>query len=151
MRSGVRLGIDVGRARIGVARSDAAGGLVVPLSTVRRDGRDVARIAQLAQEYAAVELVVGLPRNMDGTEGASARDARQYAGRLARRTDLPVRLVDERLSTVTAHQALHAAGLKERAHRPVVDQVAASVILEQALATEKNTGLPAGELWEGNA
>lgn len=148
MRFGVRLGIDVGQARIGVARSDASGSLVVPVSTIRRDGRDLARIGGIARTHEVIEIIVGLPLGLSGDEGTAAERARHYAGMIARRTGIPVRLVDERLSTVTAHAALHDAGLDSRKHRAVVDQVAATVILEQALAIERSTGDAPGEPWK---
>lgn len=148
MRSGVRLGVDVGQARIGVARSDAAGSIVLPVSTIRRDGHDLARIAGIARKYEAIEIVVGLPLGLSGKEGTAAERARHYAGMVAERTGVPVRLVDERLSTVTAHAALHEAGLDSRKHRAVVDQVAATVILEQALAIERSTGESPGTPWK---
>ena len=92
-------------------------------------------------------VIVGLPYNMDGTEGASARHARVWAGKLAKRIDpIPVRLVDERLSTVTAHAQLSASGRNSRHHRSVVDQAAAVVILETALEIERRTGREPGEL-----
>ena len=96
----------------------------------------------------AIEVVVGLPLNLSGEEGEAAARARRYAGQIARRTGIPVRLVDERLTTVSAHQALRDSGRPGRRHRSVVDQVAATMILEQALAMERSTGEPAGELLE---
>lgn len=148
MRSGVRLGIDVGQARIGVARSDASGSLVVPVSTLKRDGRDLARIAGLARQHEVVEIIVGLPLTLSGDEGTAAQGARHYAGMVAARTGIPVRLVDERLSTVSAHSALHDAGMDSRRHRSVVDQVAATVILEHALTIERSTGKAPGDPWK---
>ncbi len=143
-RRGVRLGIDVGRARIGVARSDPDGMLAVPVETVPRSGTSIERIAQLADEYAPLELVVGLPVNMRGEDTASTTDARGFAVELGRRTGLPVRLVDERLSTVTANAALRSSGRTQRNSRSIVDQIAAVVLLQQAIDTEKSTGDPAG-------
>lgn len=143
-RRGVRLGIDVGRARIGVARCDPDGMLAVPVETVPRDDASITRIAQLAVEYEPLELVVGLPINLRGEDTASTADAREFALALARATGLAVRLTDERLSTVTAHQALRASGRTQRTSRGVVDQAAAIVLLQHAIDTEKNTGSPAG-------
>ncbi|MDN5557888.1 MAG: Holliday junction resolvase RuvX [Ruaniaceae bacterium] len=148
MRTGVRLGVDVGQVRIGIARSDSSGSLVVPVSTIRRDGSDLARIAGIARKYEVIEIVVGLPLGLSGKEGSASERARHYAGMVAGRTGVPVRLVDERLSTVSAHAALHEAGLDSRKHRAVVDQVAATVILEQALAIERSTGNAPGEPWK---
>ena len=143
-RRGVRLGIDVGRARIGVARCDPDGMLAVPVETVPRDDGSAARIAQLAVEYEPLELVVGLPINLRGEETASTVDAREFAGTIARVTGLAVRLIDERLSTVTTHQALRASGRTQRTSRGVVDQAAAVVLLQHAIDIEKSTGDPAG-------
>ncbi|MGN8025829.1 Holliday junction resolvase RuvX [Microbacterium sp. 22242] len=143
-RRGVRLGIDVGRARIGVARSDPDGMLAVPVETVPRDEGSVPRIAQLAAEYEPVEILVGLPINMRGEDTASTADARRFARALGVACAVPIRLIDERLSTVTAHQALRASGRTQRNSRGVVDQAAAVVLLQHAIDTEKNTGAPAG-------
>ena len=144
-RRGVRLGVDVGKARVGVARCDPDGMLATPVETVARDGEPVRRILELAQEHGAVELVVGLPLNLSGGETASTADARAFAGELAGASALPVRLVDERLSTVSAHAALRSSGRSQRDSRSIVDQVAAVVLLQQALDVEKQTGSAAGE------
>ncbi|MFC4555164.1 Holliday junction resolvase RuvX [Georgenia faecalis] len=147
-RAGVRLGVDVGTVRVGVARSDRSGLLATPVETLarRRDGSELARLAELAREEEAIEIVVGLPRHLSGAEGSGALNAREYAGRIARVCQpVPVRLVDERLTTVSAHQALHTAGRPGRRHREVVDQVAAVLILQSALDAERGTGEPVGE------
>ncbi|MDY0909766.1 Holliday junction resolvase RuvX [Microbacterium sp. CFBP9034] len=143
-RRGVRLGIDVGRARVGVARCDPDGMLATPVETVKRDEDAVSRIVALVAEHSAVELLVGLPLNMRGEDTASTADARQFAGELASASALPVRLVDERLSTVSAHAALRQSGRSQRSSRNIVDQVAAVVLLQQALDVEKSTGRPPG-------
>ncbi len=148
MRPGTRIGVDVGAARVGVARSDPAGALTVPVCTLRRapDGAELEELGRIVAEYAAIEIVVGLPLGLSGREGAAAAAARAYAAAIARAIPgTPVRLVDERLTTVTAHRTLHAAGRDSRTHRSVVDQVAATLILEHALAIERSTGHPAGE------
>ncbi|MEH3089340.1 MAG: Holliday junction resolvase RuvX [Microbacterium arborescens] len=142
-RPGVRLGVDVGTARIGIARSDRDGLLAVPVETVPRGDGDLARIGALAAEYEAFELVVGLPIALSGRETASTGDARGFAESLAA-TGHRVRLVDERLSTVTAHSALRGSGRSQRSSRSIVDQVAAVVLLQQALDVEKSTGNPPG-------
>ena len=149
MRPGVRLAFDVGRVRIGVARCDEQAILSVPVTTLKRDrfGADLEEAADLIEEYHAIEAVVGLPRRMDGGSSTSTKDARRWARELARLvTPTSVRLVDERLSTVTAHRELHESGRTEASFRKVVDQAAAVVILEQALDTERTTNAPAGEL-----
>ncbi|GAA3542318.1 Holliday junction resolvase RuvX [Nocardioides daeguensis] len=150
MRHGVRLGIDPGDARIGVARSDPSGVLATPVETVRRGKGDLRRIHQLLQaegdSSGVLEVVMGLPRSLGGGEGPAALKTRELAVRLARRiAPVPLRLVDERLTTVTAEAMLRdqRKGAKRRA---VVDQVAAVVILQQALDAERATGTPPGEL-----
>jgi putative Holliday junction resolvase len=156
VRHGVRLGVDVGTVRVGLASSDPSGLLATPLETVARRGAvagsDLARIADLVTESDAMEVIVGLPRSLSGDEGASARAARAYAVAIARRVaPVPVRLVDERLSTVSAQQHLREAGVKGRRHRPVVDQAAAVVILQAALDSERASGRPPGSPVEPGA
>lgn len=147
MRHGVRLGIDVGKARIGVARTDAHGMLATPVETVPRDlggTGDVTRIAAIVADLDAVEVIVGLPLALSGATTASTNDAVQFAESIARAVGVPVRLVDERLSTVAAQSALRASGRKAKTQRPVVDQVAATIILQHALDTERASGKPPG-------
>lgn len=147
MRHGIRIGLDIGTVRIGVARSDPSGLLATPVATLRRspDEDQVARIAEIVRETEAIEVVVGLPRSLSGAEGRSAQQVLAYASRLAQAVrGVDVRLVDERLTTVTAHQALTRSGRRTRSHRQVVDQVAAVLILQHALDTERSTGAPAG-------
>jgi putative holliday junction resolvase len=143
MRQGRRLGVDVGKARIGVAASDRDGLLATPVETVRRDDKtDIRRILTIADEYDAVEIVVGLPLSLSGTETPSTADARAFAERLA--AHLPVRLVDERMSTVTAQRGLHQAGRNTKQSRSVIDQAAAVIILQHALDHERASGNPPG-------
>lgn len=144
---GVRLGIDPGDARIGVARCDADGILATPVETVQRGEGDLRRIADIAAEQGAVLVYVGLPRSLSGREGAAAVKARAFAAELAAVLDpVTVRVVDERLSTVAAENVLRERGRKGRRRREVVDQVAAVVILQTALETERGRGGPAGDL-----
>ncbi|MFE4725641.1 Holliday junction resolvase RuvX [Microbacterium sp. NPDC056736] len=143
-RRGTRLGVDVGKARVGVAKCDPDGLLATPVETVPRDDGSVARIIALADEHGAFEVLVGLPLNMRGEDTASTRDAREFAAALAAASALPVRLVDERLSTVSAHAALRSSGRSQRSSRTIIDQVAAVVLLQQALDVEKSTGRPPG-------
>ena len=143
-RPGVRLGIDVGTARVGVARCDRDGLLAVPVETVARSEAAPRRVAELADEYGAFELLVGLPISLSGNETASTADARAFAAALQAASALPVRLVDERLSTVSAHAVLRESGRSQRSSRRIVDQVAAVVLLQQAIDVEKSTGTPAG-------
>ena len=147
MRPGKRLGIDPGDARIGVAGCDPSGLIATPVETVRRGPGDLARLAALVAEHEAVELVVGLPVSLRGGEGPAAGKVREMATTLAELVaPVPLRLCDERLSTVTAEAALRARGTKGRRQRAVVDQTAAVVILQHALDTERGTGRPPGEL-----
>jgi putative Holliday junction resolvase len=150
MRHGVRLGIDPGDARIGVARSDPSGFLATPVETVRRGKGDLARIARLVREEEAMEVLVGLPRSLSGGEGPAALKVRAFAVRLAARVaPVPVRLVDERLTTLSAEAMLRDRGKKGQQRRAVVDQAAAVLILQHALDTERSTGSPPGEPVEG--
>ncbi|MFD2081030.1 putative holliday junction resolvase [Actinopolymorpha cephalotaxi] len=145
MRGGVRLGVDVGDVRIGVARCDPSGFLAVPVETVRRGAGDFDRLAALAEESEAVEVVVGLPVSLSGREGPAAAKAREFAGELAERlAPVPVRLFDERLSTVGAQQGFRAQGRSTKSTRDRIDQAAAAVILQNALDTERSTGKPPG-------
>ncbi|CAN5407542.1 Holliday junction resolvase RuvX [soil metagenome] len=146
MRRGVRLGIDVGDARIGVARSDPAGLIATPVETVRRGPGDLARLRAISDEEEALEVVVGLPRSLSGGEGPAAAKVRLFAAEIAAAVaPLTVRLCDERLSTVTAEAVLRGQGKKGQKRRAVVDQAAAVVILQNALDTERSTGAPPGE------
>jgi len=147
VRSGVRLGIDPGSVRIGVARCDGAGRLASPLVTVPRGVGDLATIAALARDEDAIEIIVGLPVSLSGREGPAAASAREFAARLARQVaPIPVRLVDERLTTVIAHDVLRQGGSDGRRRRPRVDTAAAALLLQGALDLERSTGRPAGEL-----
>lgn len=145
-RVGCRLGIDVGKARIGVARSDANGVIVVPVATLLRDKSEFKEISKLVKEFDVTEIVVGLPLSLSGDERPSTKDARTFATRVAMEIDRPVRLVDERLTTVSAQRVLHDAGRDVRSSRPVIDQVAATIILQHALDLERSRGVPPGEL-----
>jgi len=144
-RRGVRIGIDIGTVRVGVARSDPDGMLAVPVETVARDASPVARIAELVAEHAALEVVVGHPLNMSGERGPAARAAEAFAAELADRLPgTPVRLVDERLTTVSAQRNLHASGRTHRQSRAVVDQAAAVIVVQNAIDGERVTGRPVG-------
>ena len=140
-RQGRRLGIDVGTVRVGVAISDPTGTLASPLETVQRarDESDLDRIAALVAEHEVTEVIVGEPRHLSGASGASAREARAYSRALTGRigSSVPVHLVDERLSTVTAASSLRANGLDSRRQRSVIDQAAAVVILQAYLDAQR--------------
>ena len=140
---GRRLGVDVGTVRVGVALSDATGTIAGPLETLRRakDKSDLDRLAGLVVTHEVVEVVVGLPKHLSGASGKSARDASAYAEALASRIgEVPVHLVDERLSTVTATSHLRAGGISARNQRSVIDQAAAVVILQSHLDGRPRTG-----------
>ncbi|MDJ0320055.1 Holliday junction resolvase RuvX [Pseudarthrobacter sp. PS3-L1] len=149
---GVKLGVDVGTVRVGVALCDRDSILATPYKTLDRNPKkniDVRIIATLAEERCAVQVIVGLPRTMKGEEHASARMASEYAellaNELARRgLGVRVNLVDERLSSVSAHRNLHEAGMSSRDHRKVVDQVAAAGILQHAIDMQKARGTDVG-------
>ncbi|MEU5403479.1 Holliday junction resolvase RuvX [Streptomyces sp. NPDC005963] len=148
MRRGRRLALDVGDARIGVASCDPDGVLATPVETV--PGRDVPaahrRLKLLVEEYEPIEVIVGLPRSLSGGEGPAAVKIRAFAQVLARGiVPVPVRLVDERMTTVTATQGLRASGVKSKKGRSVIDQAAAVVILQNALESERASGTPPGE------
>lgn len=145
MRHGVRLGLDVGKVRIGVAGSDPGGMIATPVETVARGTGDVARILAIAAEYAAIELIVGLPLALSGRRTASTDDAVAFATTLAAGGRIPVRMVDERLSTVSAQRGMRASGRTVKRSRAVIDQAAAVIILQQALDFERNGGTPPGE------
>ncbi|MCF8700452.1 Holliday junction resolvase RuvX [Corynebacterium sp. MC-10] len=139
---GRRLGLDVGTVRIGVAVSDPDGILATPVSTVARttkrrgpDGEDIDSIVQLAHDYSVVEVIVGLPRMLDGSAGSSVKHAQDVGFRVRRRlecdgVDVPIRYVDERMTTVMAQSNLHDAGISVKEGRSVIDQAAAVEILQ---------------------
>lgn len=156
-RRGIRLGIDVGSVRVGVARSDPDGLLAFPIATLTRPkavaaGRpDLESIADLVIEYEPLEIVVGLPVGLDGREGPAAQAVRIYVASLAstlrgRQAMVAIRLLDERLSTTQAARGLASAGYDVRSGRAVIDQAAAVIIVQHALDTEQATGNPPGSL-----
>lgn len=149
-RRGVRLALDWGQARIGVAACDRDGLLAYPVETIA-SASDLGvvrrRLAALVAEYEPIEFVLGLPRHLKGVEGAAADAVRERAGWLRREfPDLGVLLADERFTTVVASRQLQASGHKAKGQRAVIDQAAAVAILETALAQERHTGRPGGEL-----
>lgn len=142
---GRRIGLDVGTVRIGVAVSDRDAVLAMPVETVPRetglkdrDKGDIDRLLEIIDEYAAVEIVVGLPRTLKGHGSVSVKHAKEIAFRINRRLSnagrpIPVRMADERLTTVAATAALRASGVSEKAGRKVIDQAAAVEILQSWL------------------
>jgi putative Holliday junction resolvase len=146
MRQGVRLALDWGDARIGVAACDADGALAYPAATIRAGVDEIEDLVGVVNEYEPIEVLVGLPISLGGGEGPAAAKARDRAVRLASAIDVPVRLVDERLTTVTASQRLSESGKRTKDQRKVIDAAAAATILEHALAFEQSQGKPPGEL-----
>jgi putative Holliday junction resolvase len=143
---GRRLGVDVGKVRVGVALSDPDGILASPLVTVPRDmgaaadsvPADIAELVRLVREHEAVQVVVGLPVRLDGSEGTAAIDIRAYAERLAGAVGhVPVVLADERMSTVVASRRLAERGVRGKRQRAVVDQAAAVEILQSWLDAQR--------------
>lgn len=155
---GRRIGIDVGTVRIGVACSNREATLATPLETVPRetgfkdrDKGDIDRLLQLIQEYEAVEIVVGLPLDLQGNGSKSVKHAKEIAFRIRRRLNQtvtlgqvppPVRMADERLSSVAATHALRASGVSEKKGRKVIDQAAAVEILQSWLDARANALKP---------
>jgi len=133
------MGIDFGDARIGLAVSDLTGTLVGEAWTMEEWNMERAaiRIAEEAKRREVGTLVLGLPKNMDGSEGPRAEKSRQFRELLIKESGLPVVLWDERRSSIEAHAILHAAGKREKIHRRTVDAVAASLILEGYLGKSK--------------
>lgn len=145
MRSGVRIGVDVGQVRVGIARSDPAGTLAVPVETLKRGSNDMASIRDFTREYEALEVLVGLPLSLSGKRGKAAEIATDYAEQLAALIQpIPVRLVDERLTTVQAQRGLKESGMTTRQGRAVIDQAAAVIIVQHALEFERQSGEPLG-------
>ncbi len=154
---GRRIAVDVGSVRIGVAASDPDGILATPVETVPRakskaDTSDLTRIAAIVAEYEAVEVIVGLPQTLRGERGTAAGIATRFAGQLRDAVaPVPVRLSDERFTTVTATRALRDSGVKAKGQRSVIDQAAAVAILQgwldqrAALADATNTAEPSTE------
>jgi len=131
------LGIDLGDARVGVATSDDLGMLAHPLETIQvKSGGVLKRILELAKEKSVSTIVVGMPRNMDGTFGPAAEKSREFIEKLKAETTCRVVAWDERLTTVSAQRSLHEAGRKAREHRAVIDQVAAQILLQSWLDSQ---------------
>ena len=147
---GRRLGVDVGTVRIGVAVSDPGAVLATPVETVRRDRRSGAhlrRLAALVDEYRVVEVIVGLPRTLADRAGSSAQDAIDMADQLSGRiAPVPVRMADERFTTLTAQRSLREAGVRARGQRSVIDQAAAVGILQNWLDQRRAAVAAHGEV-----
>jgi putative Holliday junction resolvase len=157
MRSGRRLAIDVGKTRIGVAVCDFHGILASGVATVLRKPELADTAAQIVSTLAEheieaadiLEIYVGLPTNLKGIDTESTRDALLVARAVSNEFLVPVKMIDERLTTVSATSALRSSGINSKAGRSLIDQVAATVILEQALSIERSSGnLPGKPLTE---
>lgn len=152
MRRGRRLGIDLGDVRIGVATCDPDGLIATPVETIQQGAGAMTRLVALAEEYQVIEVVVGLPLSLSGREGPAAAKVRAFAAELASAVaPVAVRLVDERMSTMTADSHLRASGMagtnkqSGKKRRAVIDQAAATVILQSALDAERTRNEPPGE------
>lgn len=144
------MGVDVGDVRIGVAVSDPGGMLATPVETVAAGPQALARLAQIVHEVEAMECVVGLPISMSGREGPAAAKVRLFAAELLQAIQpVPVRLFDERMSTMTADSLLRERGRSGAAKRSIIDQAAATVILQTALDNERTRGSAPGESLRG--
>lgn len=146
MRSGRRLAFDPGSVRIGVAVSDPDGLLASAREAIAAD--DDHAIGSVIEETGPVEVIVGLPIGLDGRAGKAVQRARDFAQRLAALTDVPIRMVDERLSTVQAQRGLHDRGRSVRQSRTMIDSSSAAVVLQHALDAERATHKPPGEVFE---
>ena len=143
MRQGVRLGIDVGTVRVGVAKCDPMGLLASPLATLSRESA-LEELRTLVSEVEPIEIVVGLPLALSGRETASTEDAQTFAAQLAATMGVPVRLVDERLSTVSASSLMRQGGKSAKKQRSSIDQAAAVIILQHLLDAERAQGSAPG-------
>ena len=148
MITGVRIALDVGSVRIGVAKCDAEGLLATPLTTISAGPEAVDQVLDLLLEYEAICVYIGKPISLAGKDTASTQSAIEFAKEVAallKDSDTKVRLIDERLSTVSAQRGMHEAGRNVKQSRDAIDQAAAVVILEHALASERNSGTLVGE------
>lgn len=155
--NGVRLAIDVGTARIGVARCDRDQIMAMPVTTLKVSDADsiksaITQIIEFVSEFDCSAIYVGKPISLKEHETASTQMALDFAKLICDSVQIPVRMLDERLSTVSAAMQLRASGKSSRDSKSVIDQVAAVILLDHALAIEKATGTLAGEPFqsEGN-
>ena len=137
------LGLDYGEKYVGVAVSDPSGILASPLESVYRKEENklrktYARIEEIVREYGVEKIIVGLPKNMNNTEGDSAAHCREFTANVERRTGLPVVLWDERLSSISANRVLMETGVRRENRKEVIDKIAASIILQNYLDFEAN-------------
>jgi putative Holliday junction resolvase len=151
MRKGRRVAIDSGKVNIGLAISDESGVLTFPLVTIKRApsfGDTCNRIFRELEEYDLLEIYVGYPISMSGKPSSSSMDALGLAHALQEATVIPIRMIDERLSSVSAAASMQSAGKNTKSQRETIDQEAAVIILEHALSTERNLGEQPGKLIE---
>lgn len=151
MLRGVRFGVDVGSVRIGVAKCDPDGMLATPLETIAAGETAIPKIIDLINEHAPIAVYVGNPLSLNGQVTQSTIGASEFALALVSAIaghpeieEIEVRLIDERLSTVSAQRGLHEVGRTQKTSREVIDQAAAIIILEHALESEKRQGDFAG-------
>lgn len=144
MRKGRRVCLDPGSVRIGVAVSDIDGILASPRPAL--PAGEWESIRGVLDDVEPLEIIVGLPVGLDGLEGHAARSAREFAGQLSAVTALPIRFVDERLSTVQAQRGFHDQGRSIRHSRDMIDSASAAVVLQYALDAERTSGAPPGEV-----
>ena len=140
MIPGRKLAVDFGSARIGVAVSSIDGIICSPLDTVPNNDSAIARLSEAIQDQEPVAIYVGLPLNLQGEHTQSTENAIAFAKEIAERTDIPVRLVDERMSTRAAQSQMYASGKSSKSSRSLIDAAAATLILESAIAQERSSG-----------
>jgi len=149
MRTGRRLAVDVGKVRIGIAICDRETILSSPLDAVARSSNSsdaIASIAELVDTHGVIEVYVGDPLSLSGKETDSTNDARLFASELSKALSVPVRMIDERLTTVSASAKLRASGINAKDSKSIIDSASAVEILESALSSEKSSGLAPGHL-----
>lgn len=144
MQRGIRFSVDVGQSRIGLARTDPDATMALPVATVTASENAIREVAAILDEYEAILVYVGLPLSLTGEHTKSTDLAIEFAHSLAELTTAQVRLVDERLSTVSAASSLRASGHTAQSSKGIIDQAAAVVILEHALDVESKQGTFAG-------
>jgi putative Holliday junction resolvase len=148
MRPGTRFALDLGEARIGVAKSDASGILASPFGVYKTADDWLAPLAKALTEWEAIELLIGLPTDLAGKNGIAAQNILKRVSEIqAAISDIPIRLVDERFTTVSARRNLQAAGYNSRSDKSLIDAAAATVLLQAALDAERATGEPGGEMF----
>lgn len=148
MRPGTRFALDLGESRIGVAKSDASGMLASPFGVYKTVEDWLSPFSQVLVEWEAIELLIGLPTDLEGNNGIAAQNVLERVAHI--RTvlaDVPIRLVDERFTTVTARRNLQAAGYNSRSDKTLIDAAAATVLLQGALDAERASGQPGGEMF----